>query len=364
MRSGSGVQDGGNGLPKEPRPTNQRAGAFCTAPPSSSPPAVPSFLSPYRCILGEKDYVFHRDMNSFQDFPSAYSEALIAAQLKNENPNYEWPPVNHTESAAQQTIPPNIHFIWFQNEYHDHLDISQIPTKGSHAPDRCREFNPDFNVRVWDAQAARALLQNYHPRFLPIYDAYPYPIQRIDAFKYFVLWHFGGVYVDMDIACRRPLNPLLAFPAWYPKATLSGVNNDLMASRARHPLLGLMLDSLASRQKNLLIPYLTIYWSTGPQFASDMLETYHRIGKTGGMKGHHNDPDGLYVLPAEFYSEKYTFFGHSPGGTWHGKDVAVILWFVERPWIFFVCPVVIFMVAFMALRVRRSRRSRQPRYCR
>jgi hypothetical protein len=38
-------------------------------------------------------------------------------------------------------------------------------------------------------------------------------------------------------------------------------------------------------------------------------------------------------LPQIFYSEQYTFFGHSPGGTWHGKDVAVILWIVNRPWI-------------------------------
>ena len=38
-------------------------------------------------------------------------------------------------------------------------------------------------------------------------------------------------------------------------------------------------------------------------------------------------------MPQIFYSEQYTFFGHSPGGTWHGKDVAVILWIVNRPWI-------------------------------
>jgi hypothetical protein len=35
----------------------------------------------------------------------------------------------------------------------------------------------------------------------------------------------------------------------------------------------------------------------------------------------------------ELYSEEYTFFGHSPGGTWHEGDVAVVLWFVAHPWL-------------------------------
>jgi len=38
-------------------------------------------------------------------------------------------------------------------------------------------------------------------------------------------------------------------------------------------------------------------------------------------------------LPQVFYSEEYTFFGHSPGGTWHGKDVAVVLWVVGHLWV-------------------------------
>ena len=31
-----------------------------------------------------------------------------------------------------------------------------------------------------------------------MYDSYRFPIQRIDALKYFILRHFGGIYVDLD----------------------------------------------------------------------------------------------------------------------------------------------------------------------
>lgn len=34
--------------------------------------------------------------------------------------------------------------------------------------------------------------------FLSTYKSYKYPVQRVDAMKYFVLRHYGGIYIDMD----------------------------------------------------------------------------------------------------------------------------------------------------------------------
>lgn len=44
-----------------------------------------------------------------------------------------------------------------------------------------------------------------YPWFLETYDGYPYPIQRADAIRYFVLHHFGGIYIDLDDV-RGPWN--------------------------------------------------------------------------------------------------------------------------------------------------------------
>ena len=273
--------------------------------------------------------------------------------------DYIWPQVETPKPEEQQTIPPIIHFIWFQNLYHDHLDVSMIPVAGSHAPGRCREFNPDFQLIMWNATMARQLLEEHYSWFLPTYDAYPYPIQRVDALKYFVLWHFGGVYMDMDIACRRPLNPLLPFPAWFPKASPFGINNDLMASRAHHPLIGLMLRQLAPRNRNLLFPYLTIFWSTGPQFTTDMLKRWFHKHKgpeyESGKSKKDLGLDAVFTLPEEFYAEKYTFFGHSPGGTWYGADVAFVLWLIDRPWLFVLVPATSMLSFWALLKVRLTR---------
>ena len=61
-----------------------------------------------------------------------------------------------------------------------------------------------------------------------------------------------------------------------------GVNNDALAFRKGHAAVEKMTKMLRARNKNLLFPYLTIFWSTGPQFTGDILkeylEEYHSAG--------------------------------------------------------------------------------------
>lgn len=64
--------------------------------------------------------------------------------------------------------------------------------------------------------------------------------------------------------------------------------------------------------------------------------------------------DAFFVLPRIFYSESHTFFGHMPGGSWHGKDVMVVLWFVERPWVLVVILAVLVATVFVVRRKRRD----------
>ncbi|CAK1358817.1 unnamed protein product [Cercospora beticola] len=291
--------------------------------------AVPILYLVYLLHLAVKQISFDHFLGSssisFNDFPFEYTTALQQSTADRQKLQYDYtsyPP----SPSPDYDIPPAIHFIFFENLYETHTDRTLIPSMGSKAPELCQFHNPNFTITTWNASASRALLETHYPWFLPTYDSYRYPIQRVDAIKYFILYHFGGIYMDLDIACRRPLTPLLRWPAWLPKATPLGLNNDLMASRAKHPLMERMVKRLMPRNRWLVFPYVTIFWSTGPQFASDMVKEWW---SAGGAKG--TDADIVRVLPLKFYSEEYTFFGHSPGGTWHEDDVAVVLWLVDRP---------------------------------
>lgn len=218
-------------------------------------------------------YTFQQALSSryvsFSDFPNSYSTALNASRTH----GGALIDFDYDISFPNSLIPRIIHFIYFADLYHRHDGTPSLPASSrSHAPELCRKFNPDFDIRVWNETEAHSFIEAKYPWFIATYEAYRYPIQRVDALKYFALYHFGGVYMDLDIACRRPLEPLLQFPAWFPEASPLGVNNDLMASMPQHPVLLEMTSALARRDWNLLFPYLTIFWSTGPQFSSDILK--------------------------------------------------------------------------------------------
>ena len=62
---------------------------------------------------------------------------------------------------------------------------------------------------LWTDDLSRQFVETHYPAFLQMYDSYKYPIQRADSIRYFILNHFGGIYMDLDIGCRRRLDPLL-----------------------------------------------------------------------------------------------------------------------------------------------------------
>jgi mannosyltransferase OCH1-like enzyme len=241
----------------------------------------------YLIYLIRNQFLFERFLDSsfisFNDFPPSYANALNESTLNHTQLEFDYSLFSKNSSSSYSSkIPRIIHFIWFKDLYESHDGISDIPSSGSNTPELCRKYNPDFEINIWNTTAAQTFFESEYAWFLPIYHSYTHPIQRVDALKYFLLWHYGGVYMDLDVSCRRALDPLLAFPAWFPRASPLGVNNDLMASAARHPVMGKMTASLRSRNQWLIFPYLTVFWSTGPKFTSDMLMAWFREEILGG----------------------------------------------------------------------------------
>ncbi len=98
------------------------------------------------------------------------------------------------------SIPKIIHQTWKTRE---------VPERWKPLQHTWLEMHPNWEYRLWTDEDNRAFIQSCYPRFLSVYDAYPHGINRADAFRYFVMAHHGGVYVDLDCECLRPLDTLL-----------------------------------------------------------------------------------------------------------------------------------------------------------
>jgi mannosyltransferase OCH1-like enzyme/GT2 family glycosyltransferase len=97
-------------------------------------------------------------------------------------------------------IPAVIHQTWKDTD---------VPAHWEEWADSWRRHHPGWGYRLWTDSDNRAFLQEHYPWFLPVYDGYPEPIMRADAIRYFLLDHFGGLYVDMDFECLRPVDAIL-----------------------------------------------------------------------------------------------------------------------------------------------------------
>jgi len=97
-------------------------------------------------------------------------------------------------------IPKIIHQTW-KNE--------SIPQEMATFQQTWKEHHPGWEYRLWTDRDNREFLENYYSWFLPVYDAYRENICRVDAVRYFIMYHYGGLYVDLDFECLRPVDQLL-----------------------------------------------------------------------------------------------------------------------------------------------------------
>lgn len=77
---------------------------------------------------------------------------------------------------------------------------------------------------------------------------------RSDILRYEILHRFGGVWVDADFECLRPIDPLLegveCFAAWEVEGRW--VNNAILGATPDHPFLAALVDGLAANVERKL----------------------------------------------------------------------------------------------------------------
>jgi len=97
-------------------------------------------------------------------------------------------------------IPRIIHQTWKSEEIPPAFKIFQHSWQSNH---------PLWLHMLWTDEMNREFIESNYPHFLSIYDGYATNIQRVDAARYFILYHYGGVYVDLDFLCLRNIEPIL-----------------------------------------------------------------------------------------------------------------------------------------------------------
>jgi inositol phosphorylceramide mannosyltransferase catalytic subunit len=222
---------------------------------------------------------------------------------------------NASEHGQKERIPRILHQTW---------RTETLPQRWKGISQECRDMMPDYEYMLWTDDSSREFIAQHYPWFLDTFNDYKYAIQRADAIRYFVLHYYGGVYLDLDVGCIRPLDPLLVYPVILPKTIPVGVSNDLMFAEKEHPFLAQTIHNLVTFDHNWILNYPTVMFSTGPMFLSAQYGIY-----TSSHAGAQGDP--VRILPKSLYGKNAkdgeapdSFFSHFYGSSWHADDAAFI----------------------------------------
>lgn len=137
-----------------------------------------------------------------------------------------------------------------------------------------KTVHPNWHHWIWNDEENREFLRENYPWFLPVYDGYDVHIKRVDAVRYFYLYHYGGVYADMDFIFLKPLTPLLvsghAVFGYQLKNRKSpqAIANAFMAAPPKHPLFAFLISNLwKTKHRHVL-------YATGPGYLTRMIKQY------------------------------------------------------------------------------------------
>jgi inositol phosphorylceramide mannosyltransferase catalytic subunit len=196
-----------------------------------------------------------------------------------------------------------LHQIWYQGK---------VPSKYRNIQQEWEQHykdKKDTDYMLWNKDGIKQLLDNY-PKIRTFYDNLPHMIQKIDVAKYVILYHYGGIYIDMDVKFLRHLNEvykdknvlicdMYCAYNFIVKITLN--NFFFYFKDKRHPFLKLILDeSMKFDRKFYDIKPLYILKSTGPALITKCYNLY-------------SYPEEISIITKK-HLDKY--FKHESHGSW------------------------------------------------
>ena len=213
-------------------------------------------------------------------------------------------------------IPDIIHQTWKTNK---------IPEMWKESVEACKDKHKSYKYMLWTDSSMKEFVKKEHPEFYKTYNSYPHTIQRCDAFRYLVLYKYGGIYIDMDLFCRKSLTSLLKYNLVLVKsANYDTITNSFIMVTPKNPFIKYCIDNLEKHKDDYSMfgKHVHIMNGTGPFFINKMVDDY----------GLEKKKDNYYILSKKEFSGDCSvcntdknckgglYFKHLVGNSWHSLD--------------------------------------------
>ena len=205
--------------------------------------------------------------------------------------------------------------------------LENIPSDWNETSVKWKEFHPDWQYIFWSDQDIEEFMNKYYPKYNSILNGYKYKISKVDAWRFFILYHYGGVYSDMDIIPIQNIEPLLSNRDHiFVETPNIGLTNSVMATKKNSRLMKYVMNNLKEYSDcwymYFMPKHLQILVTAGPTYLWTIVTKYN-------IDDEHNDHIGIiankyYGKPGDCdclhdieENEKSAYFKHLKGHTWH-----------------------------------------------
>jgi mannosyltransferase OCH1-like enzyme len=212
-------------------------------------------------------------------------------------------------------IPKIIHQTW---------KTLDVPEEWTDAVESCKNKHKDYKHIIWTDEMMENFVKKEYTDFYDTYMSYPHNIQRCDAFRYLVLYKYGGIYLDMDIICKKKMDSLLEHDLVLTKSSNveNSYTNSFYMVIPNHPFIKFCIDNLPNYVNSFYYfgKHIHVMNSTGPVFLTKMVDKY-------GEKNIKN----IYILANDEFAgdctvcnedtcQGGTYFSHTIGQSWNSWD--------------------------------------------
>ena len=184
-----------------------------------------------------------------------------------------------------------------------------------------KKYLKDCKFILWTDEDNNRFIEEKYPDFLKIYNSYKNKINKIDSVRFFYLYEYGGLYIDLDVLLHKDITPLLDNKCcMFSQDSNNSIYsmNDLdfyidsmcMYSEPKNKFIGDIIEKLYSNEPIKIDCDIDNVFITGPGMVTNL---YNKIKPN--IKLNHNK---IIVKPdLELYENIYGT--HFCNNTWVGK---------------------------------------------
>ena len=168
------------------------------------------------------------------------------------------------------TFPSTIHQIWFDfnkgmhigDELNEIIDANKITIRESGI----------YEYKLWNLSSANEFIETYYPFYMSFMKKkWKFEIIKCDFFRYLLMYHYGGLYIDLDFILLKSFGDMwlnyknydiVLFEEWYKSANIGGNNgssddgngslhNGFLLSKAKNKFWLKMINKLVIRANTI-----------------------------------------------------------------------------------------------------------------